>query len=221
MKTITELMPIDKHALDGMEIGDSKSVLLASPHTRDGYYLGYSGTQAVSTGSGFDSIDTMIATGETIKTDSSYIWTITKKTDTIFTLTCNGYTPYGDSEENVLWTSSQEMEFTLSDGLEIPLGATTYMSTGYQDKYCIRLQMRINTTLYLNMGGRVANLKYYPGDQEWSVWYILEDKYKSSTPVYIKDSNSWKKVSTVWYKTDDKWHKVKQISKKVSDVWVS
>lgn len=221
MKTVAGLMPLDLHDLNGMIIGESKNVLLASAHTRDGYYLGYTVSGgATQTGHGFASIDAMIETGETVKTDSSYIWTITKKDDDIFTLTRGGYTPYGDAEENVTW-SNQEMDFALLDATKTALGATTYMSTGYKDKYCLRLVMESNSSLYLNMGGNAQSLKYYPGVQEWSVWYLLENKYKASTSVYHKESGEWKKISLVYYKKDDRWHPVTQIAKKVSGSWVS
>lgn len=174
-----------------MPIGGAKKVLLINPHATNGYALGHNGTNPVSTGHGFANKASIESTANEIKDNSSYIWTLTKDSNSTYSIKINGYNPYGYSNSNATW-SATTMEYRLSDAANISLGSYTDMMEDYNTYNCIRLiRNNSSSNSYLNAGGGLDYLKYAAGTGEWSIWYIFDISSSSIGGIYKKTNGSW------------------------------
>ena len=202
MATIAKLLTLAD--ITGMTIGETKQVVIGNAHVRTGYFIGYDGSSAVSTGAGFSTEDIMQTTANTLVANSNYIWTLTKYSSTQYTIFVNGFNPTG-ATSTAYW-STTAMYYTLSNATAKELGSNSDMTTGYDTDSLIRfINPTTSGTYYLNSQSSVSALKYAMGTGEWSVWQVYEITTMPWEVAVKGEDGEWITGSTIYQKQGNCW----------------
>lgn len=189
-------LPLDWSTISSMNTNESMIIMMGNPHRSNGYFLGYSGTAAVGTGSGFNQdfgSDTNTAMSSTVSSILSgtswtqYCFLLTKTGSNAYTLVSanDKKGPNRQGNNKVSWGTASA--FTLTNPSS--LGSTGDLSVNPSNNpYLIRFTQNSN---YLNAGGAYSSLKYAQGTGEWSVWILYSPSAKIEfNPDYDKSTVS-------------------------------
>ena len=154
-----------------MATGATKTIVMISPHSTQGYILGHNGTSAVGgeahSYANRAALDTAV---ENCKGNDTYKFIITRISNGYTLKSVQGNMSPNKNGNTVSWSSTTQDTFTLSN----PTAEMDNLVSGISAIDNPNMIRFTNNGSYLNTGGSATALKYATGTGGWSAWYLYE-----------------------------------------------